>query len=163
MKRIGILSDTHGYLDPAIFHYFRECDEIWHAGDIGSLVICEKLENFKPLRAVYGNIDGKIIRANYPFEQHFTCEGSTIWLTHITGRPNAYNPHILAGMRKYKPTILVGGHSHILCVKRDQWGTLYFNPGAAGKEGVHQVRTLLRFNLAHGKLTHMEAIELPSG
>ena len=160
MKRIGLLSDTHGYLDPAIFTYFKECDEIWHAGDIGSLAVSEALRQFKPLRAVYGNIDGADIRKHHPKDQHFQCEEMTIWITHITGRPNHYTPHILQALPIHQPTILVGGHSHILCVKKDDAGLFYLNPGAAGKQGFHQVRTLLRFTIDKAKLCNMQAIEL---
>jgi uncharacterized protein len=160
--KIGLLSDTHNWLDDRVFHYFEECDELWHAGDIGSSIIATRLANFKPLRAVYGNIDGQDIRRSYPQNLHFTCEGLYVWMTHIGGKPSQYTPTILTTLQKKVPDILVCGHSHILCVMHDPQHSplLYLNPGAAGREGFHQVRTLLRFTLQKKKISHMQAIEL---
>ncbi len=160
--RIGLLSDTHSWLDDRVFHYFEDCDELWHAGDIGSSTVAVRLANFRPLRAVHGNIDGRDIRCNYPQHLRFTCEGLRVWMTHIGGRPPYYTPTILTLLQENIPDILVCGHSHILHVTHDpQYSPLlYLNPGAAGREGFHQVRTLLRFTLQNKCISHMQAIEL---
>jgi putative phosphoesterase len=160
--KIGLLSDTHGWLDPKIFDYFKSCDEIWHAGDIGSIEITQQLEAFKPLRAVYGNIDGREIRVRYPEHQKFICEGLQVWITHIGGRPPSYTPDILKVFKQKLPHIFVCGHSHILQVMHDKKHppVLYLNPGAAGRYGFHQVRTLLRFDIEQAKISNMQAIEL---
>lgn len=160
--RIGLLADTHGWLDARIFDYFDACDEIWHAGDIGSLEVIQQLEAYKSVRAVYGNIDEQAIRTKYPKNQFFTCEGMRVWITHITGRPPKYTPEILATLQQGIPNILVGGHSHILQVVQDKQHPplLYINPGAAGQHGIHHVRSILRFDIQTGVITHMEAIEL---
>jgi len=162
MTKIGILSDTHGWLDRQVLHYFSSCDEIWHAGDIGSKAVIEELSNFKPLKAVHGNIDDGSIRYIYPQDQHFLCEGLKVWLTHIGGNPPLYNPRIQAELAKEIPNIFVCGHSHILRVMRDpkHIPLLYVNPGASGQHGFHQIRTLLRMDLSEGKICHIEAIEL---
>lgn len=162
MTRIGLLSDTHRYLDEAIFGHFKDCDEIWHAGDIGSVEILDKLTQFKPLRAVYGNIDTKEIRWQAPENQHFEIEGFKIWMTHIGGAPPRYNPPIRKQLQAETPDIFVCGHSHILRVLRDTQlkNMLYLNPGAAGIEGFHKMRTALRFSLNSRKITDMELIEL---
>ncbi len=160
--KIGLLSDTHSYLDNRIFDYFAACDEIWHAGDIGTLEVITQLENFKPVRAVYGNIDGAEIRQNYPDNQRFVCEQATVWMTHIGGYPPRYNPQVLKQLRQDTPTIFICGHSHILRVMPDKNlpGFLYMNPGAAGQEGFHSMRTLLRFDINQKKVSNLEAIEL---
>ena len=160
--KIGLLSDTHGWLDSQLYAHFKDCDEIWHAGDIGSVAILEQLTAFKPLRAVYGNIDGQDIRASCLENEHFTCEGLRVWMTHIGGKPPGYTPTVLAELQQQVPDIFVCGHSHILQVKHDPKHPplLYLNPGAAGKAGFHQVRTLLRFQIIQGEVKHMEAIEL---
>lgn len=160
--RIGLLSDTHSWLDDRVFHYFEDCDELWHAGDIGSSTVAVRLANFRPLRAVHGNIDGRDIRCNYPQHLRFTCEGLRVWMTHIGGRPPYYTPTILTLLQENIPDILVCGHSHILHVTHDPQHSplLYLNPGAAGREGFHQVRTLLRFTLQNKCISHMQAIEL---
>jgi putative phosphoesterase len=160
--KIGLISDTHGWLDPQVFNYFASCDEVWHAGDIGSLEVMQQLEAHKPVRAVYGNIDGKEIQVKYPENQIFTCEGMSVWITHIAGRPPRYTPAILASLQQNTPDILVCGHSHILQVMHDKQHPplLYINPGAAGQYGIHHVRTILRFDIEGAKITHMEAIEL---
>ena len=160
--KIGLLSDTHGWLDPTIFTYFSSCDEIWHAGDIGTLEVIQQLADFKPVKAVYGNIDGKEIRAIYPENQFFTCEGLDVWITHIGGRPPTYTPKVLEHFKQRTPDLFVCGHSHILQVMHDQLHppVLYLNPGAAGRYGFHQVRTLLRFEIQESKISHMQAIEL---
>lgn len=160
--KIGLLSDTHGWLDSQVFRHFQECDEIWHAGDIGNINIIERLEASKPLRAVYGNIDGQDIRAKCPENQHFMCADLRVWITHIAGKPPRYTPAVLAGLQQQVPDILVCGHSHILQVVHDPAypPLLYLNPGAAGQYGFHQVRTLLRFEIKKGKVSNMQAIEL---
>ncbi|OJW72187.1 MAG: YfcE family phosphodiesterase [Candidatus Amoebophilus sp. 36-38] len=160
--KIGLISDTHGWLDPKILEYFNSCDEIWHAGDIGSLEVIQQLADFKPVRAVYGNIDGKEIRAIYPENQIFTCEGLDVWITHIGGRPPTYTPKILKYFKQRTPDIFVCGHSHILQVMHDKLHppVLYLNPGAAGRYGFHQIRTLLRFEIQEAKISNMQAIEL---
>jgi uncharacterized protein len=162
MKRIGLISDTHGYLDEAVFAHFSNCDEIWHAGDIGSADIIRRLEAFKPCRIVFGNIDGPEIQMLSTENLHFDLEGFSVWMTHIGGAPPRYNPQVKAGFRKDIPDIFICGHSHILRVIRDKemQNMLYLNPGAAGREGFHKVRTLLRFNLHDGLISQMEVVEL---
>lgn len=160
--KIGLISDTHSWLDPQVFNYFESCNEIWHAGDIGSLDVIQQLEARKPIRAVYGNLDEKEIQVKYPENQIFTCEGMQVWITHIAGKPPKYIPKILTSLQQNIPDILVCGHSHILQVMHDKQHPplLYINPGAAGQHGIHYVRTILRFDIQAGKITHMEAIEL---
>jgi putative phosphoesterase len=159
--KIGLLSDTHSYLDERIAHHLTGCDEIWHAGDIGNLQVTDKLQEIAPLRAVWGNIDGQDARARFPEHQRFIMEGFTIWMTHITGRPGRYNPAIRTQLAFKAPDILIGGHSHILQVQRDQkYKTLYLNPGAAGRHGFHKKRSLLLFNLENKSIKNMQAVEL---
>ena len=162
MKSIGLLSDTHGFLDPRIFDYFANCDEVWHAGDIGSVAIIEQLEAFKPTRIVFGNIDDKAIQVRTQENLHFELEGFRIWMTHIGGAPPRYNPMVMPALKADPPDIFICGHSHILRVIRDKElrKMLYINPGAAGREGFHKIRTLLRFNLHEGLISQMEVIEL---
>lgn len=159
--RIGLLADTHGFLDPAIFQYFAECDEIWHAGDFGPVQILDQLKEFKPTRGVWGNIDGGEIRASVPREMDWDCAGVKIFMTHITGYPGAWDKRIGSRLADLKPDVVIGGHSHILKVIRDQdLGLIHLNPGAAGNHGWHSVRTVLRFQVNEGKLGNLEAIEL---
>lgn len=160
--KIGLLSDTHGYLDPKVFHYFSDCDELWHAGDIGSLEVLDQLEQFKPLRAVWGNIDGKEIQGRCPEHQEFSCEGLKVWMTHIGGKPPRYSKGILPRLKELQPDIFVCGHSHILRVLSDapRNNLLYLNPGAAGQQGFHRMRTLLRFEVNKGKVNNMQVVEL---
>lgn len=162
MKSIGLLSDTHGYLDPRIFEHFANCDEVWHAGDIGSVGIIDQLEAFKPVRIVFGNIDEKAIQGRSHEHLHFELEGFRIWMTHIGGAPPRYNPLVMPTLKSELPDIFICGHSHILRVIRDKdlKNMLYINPGAAGREGFHKIRTLLRFNLHEGLISKMEVIEL---
>ncbi|MEM7361717.1 MAG: metallophosphoesterase family protein [Bacteroidota bacterium] len=157
--KIGLLSDTHGSLDEKVFHHFDECDEIWHAGDVGDLAIIKALEDFKPLKAVHGNIDGQEVRQYCPEDLHFTCEGVSIFLTHIASKPPFFTPRVRSILQDKKPDVLVCGHTHILRVvkHKDIW---YLNPGACGYFGFHTVRTLLRFEVSEGELRHMEVIEL---
>ena len=159
--KIGLISDTHGYLDPAIFKYFEKCDEIWHAGDIGHIEVINKLQKIKPVRAVYGNIDGHELRSSFPEDLEFTCSNTRILISHIGGKPPNYNKRIKARMSSDKPDIFVCGHSHILRVIYDKENSLlYLNPGALGKQGFHKVRTALRFDVQDGKASNMEIIEL---
>jgi putative phosphoesterase len=160
--RIGLLSDTHGLLDPRIFDHFRECDEVWHAGDIGDAATADELEDFKPFRAVYGNIDDRDLQVRYPEDLRFDCEGLKIWMTHIAGAPPNYNPRIKKALKTSVPDLLICGHSHILRVKRDPFygDMLYLNPGAAGNQGFHAIKTIMRFTIHKGIISNMEVIEL---
>jgi putative phosphoesterase len=159
--KIGLLSDTHSHLDAQIFEYFADCDEIWHAGDIGSHELADKLEAFKPLRAVYGNIDDKKMQLRFPEHNRFKLEGLDIWITHIGGYPGKYPKKIKETLLANPPDIYITGHSHILKVMRDpQYGLLHMNPGACGIEGWHKMKTILRFELIGGQLTNLELIEL---
>lgn len=161
MKRIGLLSDTHSYLDPAIFKHLKECDEIWHAGDIGHVDVYDQLNKFKTLRAVYGNIDDATIRRICPLHQKFTCEQVTVWITHIGGYPNRYAPNIKEALKKNPPQLFISGHSHILKVMYDKkLNLLHMNPGAAGKHGFHQIKTMLRFTIEGKEIKELEVIEL---
>ena len=160
MTRIGLLSDTHSYLDPQIFTHFDTCDEVWHAGDVGALTVVEQLKAFRPLRIVSGNIDQE--SAELPLNQRFVLEGLTIWMTHIGGSPPKYNPAVRPSLQKNPPDLFVCGHSHILKVVRDSTmnNLIFMNPGAAGKTGFHLMRTAIRFSLAAGKVLDMQVIEL---
>jgi uncharacterized protein len=155
------MSDTHGFLDQAIFSYFAETDEIWHAGDFGPLELLQRLKDFKPLRGVYGNIDGQDVRAETASEIEWECEGLRIYMTHAGGYPGHYDPKAKKELAKRRPDLFICGHSHILRVIRDPTlGLLYMNPGACGRQGWHTTRTLLRFNVDSGKISDVEAIEL---
>lgn len=160
--KIGLLSDTHGFLDEKVFHYFENCDEIWHAGDIGTLALADKINAFKPLKAVYGNIDGAEIRRVYPENLNFYCEGLQVFITHIGGYPPRYNPRIRAIIQKQKPDLYICGHSHILKIMPDKNipNVLHINPGAAGNYGFHKIKTLVRFEINHKKIENLEVIEL---
>lgn len=161
MKKIGLLSDTHSYFDEKIYDYFREVDEIWHAGDIGSMEVVEKLEAFKPLRAVYGNIDNATIRAAFPLNNIFMCEEVKVWMTHIGGYPGRYNKRVREEMPVHNPDLFIVGHSHILKIMPDRKNDLlHINPGAAGISGFHKMKTMVRFAVAGKKLEAMEVIEL---
>ena len=160
--KIGLLSDTHSHLDPKVFEYFKECDELWHAGDIGDAVTVNELEKFKPLRAVYGNIDDQAMQVRFPEDLWFSCEGITIWMTHIGGAPPNYNPRIKKMLKDRIPDIFICGHSHILRIKKDRTykNMLYLNPGAAGNHGFHLIKTLVRFEVIGKEIKNMEVIEL---
>jgi len=160
--KIGLLSDTHSFLDPKVFQHFKDVDEIWHGGDIGDLAVVTALQEFKPLRAVYGNIDDKEMQARFPEDLWFNCEGLTIWMTHIGGAPPNYNPRVKKKLKEKAPDIFICGHSHILRIKRDPAFTnmLYINPGAAGNHGFHAIKTLVRFEINQKKIENMEVIEL---
>ena len=162
MKKIGLLSDTHSYLHPKIFEYLIDCDEIWHAGDIGNVSVIDELAKFKPIRAVYGNIDGQEIRRIYPKNQRFTCEEVDVWITHIGGYPNRYSSDVRESIKKNPPKLFISGHSHILKVMYDKkLDLLHMNPGAAGKYGIHKLITMLRFNINGKEIKNLEVIELP--
>ena len=160
--KIGLLSDTHGYLDDQIVGYFADCNEVWHAGDIGSLVVSEQLTAFKPFQAVHGNIDGPDIRSRYPEDLWLEREGLSIWITHIGGYPPRYNLRTRRILAERQPDLFVCGHSHILKVIKDpkRHQMLCLNPGAAGRQGFQRVRTMMRFTLVRGKVSQLEAIEL---
>lgn len=161
MKRIGLLSDTHGYWDERYLKYFEECDEIWHAGDIGSKEVMDRLMDFKPFRGVYGNIDGQDIRKILPEINRFRLEGADILIKHIGGYPGKYDSQIKKILNISAPTLFISGHSHILKVKYDkEYEMLHINPGAAGKYGFHTVRTIVRFSIEQGNFSDLEVIEL---
>jgi uncharacterized protein len=161
MTRIGIISDTHGYLDEQVFDYFKNTDLILHAGDIGSQEVTDKLKAFKPLYAVYGNIDEAKLRAEFPENQIMEIEGCKIFMTHIAGAAGKYNPRVNAVIQHEKPDILVCGHSHIVKVMKDpKYNFLHINSGAAGIHGFHKMRTIIRFEIENGKPKKMELIEL---
>lgn len=161
MTRIGLISDTHGYLDDAVFKHFANCDEIWHAGDFGTLELAEKLAAFKPLRGVYGNIDGPDIRQTYPENLRFMCEDVDVWMTHIGGYPDKYSPAVKRTIYTKPPALFISGHSHILKVIFDKKiNCLHLNPGAAGKQGWHKIKTLIKFCISGNKIHNLEVIEL---
>ncbi|HKG05723.1 MAG TPA: metallophosphoesterase family protein [Pedobacter sp.] len=160
MVTIGLLSDTHGFLDDAVFRHFADCDEIWHAGDFGADV-AEPVAAFKPLRGVYGNIDGKEIRSVYPEHNRFSIEGLDVWMTHIGGYPGKYSPFVKPDIYTKPPKLFICGHSHILKVLYDKKNEcLHINPGAAGNSGWHRVKTLIKFNVTDGKIHNLAAIEI---
>ena len=160
--KILLLSDSHSYLDAQVLDYCQACDEIWHAGDIGTLSLADSLAALKPLQAVYGNIDGEDIRKQYSEDLWFEREGLLIWMTHIGGYPPRYNRRVKNILEERVPDIFVCGHSHILKVVRDEArnGMLCLNPGPIGRQGFHKIRTMLRFELSEGKIQRMEVIEL---
>ncbi len=161
MKKIGLLSDTHAFLNPKIFQYFADCDEIWHAGDVGSAAVADNLAHFKPLRAVYGNIDGYEIRHMFPQHNRFMCEGVDVWITHIGGYPGKYKGEVVPEIYRNPPKLFISGHSHILKVQYDkELGLLHINPGAAGQYGFHLVATLVRFEIDGDKIQNLEVVEL---
>lgn len=161
MIKVGLLSDTHACWDDKYAEYFKDCDEIWHAGDIGSEALALRLEALKPLRAVYGNIDGQETRLRYPKIACFQVEEVKVLMTHIGGYPGRYNPEIRQKLYEIRPNLFVAGHSHILKVAFDRsLNCLHINPGAAGKSGFHQVRTLVRFVIDGKAIRDLEVIEL---
>ena len=161
MKRIGLISDTHNYIDPKVYKYFADCDEIWHAGDIGTTKVSDELAKFKPLKAVYGNIDGQDVRIQFPKTLRFLSEEVDVFMTHIGGYPNKYYPKVKEYLHKFPPTLFICGHSHILKVIYDKkLNLLHLNPGAAGNSGFHKIKTLLRFTIDGKEIKNMEIIEL---
>lgn len=160
MKKIGVLSDTHGYLHPKIFEFFKNCDELWHAGDIGSLDLAEELGEFKPLHAVFGNIDMYDVRLKYPEFNEFECEDVKVLMTHIGGYPGKYYPAARKMIEKVKPKLFIAGHSHILKVMYDKkYDLLHVNPGAAGRQGLHQKITFVRFVVDGKDIKDLEIFE----
>lgn len=160
--KIGLLSDTHSHLDPKVFTYFKDCDELWHAGDIGDIRLMAELERFKTVRAVFGNIDDKTIQSRFPEDLRFFCEELDVWITHIGGSPSKYNARVKKVLTEKAPDLFICGHSHILSIKRDANfnNMLYLNPGAAGNEGFHKIKTIVRFEVHEKKIEKMEVIEL---
>ena len=161
MKKILLLSDTHSYIDEQILKFVKLADEVWHVGDIGDLKVTDTIKKIKPLRAVYGNIDTAGARLEFPLDNKFIIEKVTVWMTHIGGYPNRYNPRIREEVKNNPPKIFICGHSHILKVQFDKkLNLLHLNPGAAGKHGFHQVRTMLRFVIDGKNIKDLEIIEL---
>jgi len=160
MKSIGLISDTHGYLDEMLFNHFKNCDEIWHAGDFGDSMV-EKLKGFKNLKGVYGNIDGTDIRSEFSEQLVFMCEDVKVMMRHIGGYPPRYNPETKKELLLHQPQLFISGHSHILKVMYDdKLQCLHMNPGAAGKHGWHKTRTIIRFVINGKNMSNCEVIEL---
>ena len=160
MKKILLLSDTHSYIDTVILKYVKQADEVWHAGDIGNLKVTDSIKNLKPLRAVYGNIDDTKARAEFPEHNRFMCEGVDVWITHIGGYPPRYNNRVRDEIWKNPPRLFICGHSHILKIMpHKKLNILHMNPGAVGKHGFHNVRTMLRFTIDGSKIENLEVIE----
>ncbi len=158
---VGLLSDTHSYLDPTLFEHFADCDELWHAGDVGDAELLNRLEAFKPVRGVYGNIDGTEVRRRLPLNQQFSVGGLNVLMTHIGGYPGRYTARVSTLIGESRPDVYVCGHSHILKVMPDRKrNLLHLNPGACGKHGFHRVRTALRFRIEEGKIHGLEVLEL---
>lgn len=161
MKKILLLSDTHGFIDDQILKFVHQADEVWHAGDVGNLKVTDRIKELKPLRCVFGNIDGKDARNEFKLDEVFECEGMTVYITHIGGYPRRYNQRVKAQLQQIKPQLYICGHSHILKVQYDNdLELLHLNPGAAGKVGFHKVRTMLRFEIRDGNVKNLEIIEL---
>lgn len=160
--KIALLSDTHGYIDDEIVQHCRAADEIWHAGDMGNLAVMQHLEKAgKPIFAVTGNVDGDELKKIYPVNQHLEREGVKIWIRHIVGHPERYYPDVKDVLKnpKKRPDLLIAGHSHILEIARDAYGTLYINPGAAGQSGFHQKRTMVYFDLENGEIKNVQVVD----
>jgi putative phosphoesterase len=156
-----LLSDTHGYLDPAVFDYLAECDEVWHAGDVGSMDVLERLRAVTNVRAVFGNIDGPEVRAELAEDLDWECDGLRVLMTHTGGYPGRWDRRAKSLIEQSRPGLFICGHSHVLRVMRDEaLQLLYLNPGAAGKQGWHKARTMLRYSIDRGKVENLEAIEL---
>lgn len=162
MIKVGLIADTHYYLDPQVHEYFKDCDEVWHAGDFGSMELVEELREIAPLTGVYGNIDGQDIRNEFPLHQRFTRDGINIWMTHIGGTLGRYCIPIREEMENNPPDVFICGHSHILKIGRDQEKNrmLFINPGAAGRQGFQVYRTCVRFDIDEGEFRNMEVINL---
>lgn len=156
-RRIGLMSDTHGYLDPQVLSFFQECDEVWHAGDIGHLKVAQSLEKAHPFRAVWGNIDGPELRSSYPEIQRFTCAGVKVMMIHIGGYPGRYAKGVGALLKADPPDLFICGHSHILKIMPcPKYGLLHINPGACGRQGFHLEKTVVRFTLDEGKISQLQ-------
>lgn len=162
MLKIGLISDTHGYLDPEVLDHFADRNEIWHAGDFGSLEVAERLQKVAPVLGVYGNIDGRELRAEFPRDQKVEREGLRVWMTHIGGVPGRYCIPVRSEIEADPPDIFICGHSHILKIQRDPGlgNMLYINPGAAGRQGFQVYRTIVLFELHGGKIRNMEVVNL---
>jgi uncharacterized protein len=161
LTRIGLISDTHNFLDESVAEHFKNCDEIWHGGDFGTIAIANQLKILKPLKGVYGNIDGTDIRGVYEEQLVFMCEEVKVMMRHIGGYPPKYNPETKKELLVHQPQLFISGHSHILKVMYDdKLGCLHMNPGAAGKQGWHKVRTLIRFKIDGKEMKDCEVIEL---
>ena len=159
--KIGLLSDTHSYLPDAVFKHFEDCDEVWHAGDFGSIQLVQELKQFKPLRGVYGNIDGREIKYDFPEQLLFNCENVKVFMKHIGGYPGKYAPGVRNTIQVEKPQLFISGHSHILKIMFDPTlQCLHINPGAAGKQGWHQVQTLVKFEIDNKDIKNCKVIEL---
>jgi len=162
VKKIGLLSDTHGHIPPGVYTFFKGCDEIWHAGDIGDMSVIEGLLSICPVRAVYGNIDGDIVRKEFPLNLIFDCEQVRVFITHIGGYPGRYDRRVLPMLQQEKPALFICGHSHILKVIYDQkYALLHMNPGAAGNSGWHKSITLMRFTIREDRIEELEVYDLP--
>jgi len=162
MLKIGVISDTHSYLDPKVLEHFADCDEIWHGGDIGDLKVTDELEELTTLRACYGNIDGAGIRAVYPLNNRFEAGGLKVLITHICGKPGRYNKRVKELLKEDPPDIVICGHSHICRVIYDkEFKHLHINPGAMGRVGFHNVRTMITFHIDEGKPKDLKVIEFP--
>ena len=162
MRRIGLLSDTHGFIHERIFTFFEKVDEIWHAGDIGNIQTADRLAAFKPLKAVYGNIDGQDVRIVHPMHQRFKCEQVDVWMTHIGGYPGRYERYVKPDIFTNSPDLFISGHSHILKVIYDQkYNFLHINPGAAGYKGFHKVCTAVRFSIDGKEIRDLEVWQIP--
>ena len=161
MTRVLLLSDTHGYMDERILNYVLEADEVWHAGDIGSFDVTDRISELKPLRAVHGNIDNSRIQTEFPRDQHFYCEDVSVWMTHIGGYPGRYTQRVREALTEIRPKIYICGHSHILKVLPDKkLDLIHMNPGACGRHGLHSMRTMLRFVIDGSEIKDLEVIEL---
>jgi len=160
--KIGLISDTHGHVDDKVFNYFKDVDEIWHAGDIGNKATLRKLTDFKPVKAVFGNIDPNELQLTLPEDLWFTCNGLEVMITHIGGYPPKYNKRIRKILEETRPGLFICGHSHILKIMTDaeRDNMLYINPGAAGNQGFHLIKTLVKFSIENSKLTKLQVIEL---
>ena len=160
MKKILLISDTHGYIDEKIIKYANQVDEIWHAGDIGDISVTDTLKTIKPLKAVYGNIDDQKIRSEFPLHNRFLCEKVDVWITHIGGYPKKYTPKIIDELKSNPPDLFICGHSHILKVINDkELNLLHINPGAIGKHGLHNVRTMIQFEISGDKIENLSIVE----
>ena len=160
MKTIGLLSDTHGFIDLQCLEFFQDVDEIWHAGDIGSIEVLNKLESFKPVRAVFGNCDDYNMRLRTKEHLRFFIEDLDVWMTHIGGYPGKYAPQVIEGIKLNPPKLFISGHSHILKVINDpKLNLLHINPGAIGNIGIHSVKTAIKFEIIEGKVQNLQIFE----
>ncbi|RLB63216.1 MAG: YfcE family phosphodiesterase [Deltaproteobacteria bacterium] len=161
MKRIGLISETHGFIHPRVSDFFRECDEIWHAGDIGNIATADQLSKLKPFKAVYGNIDGSQLRISFPEHELFYCEEVKVLMIHIGGYPGRYNPKARKLIEDNKPKLFISGHSHILKVMPDKkHKLLHINPGAAGNSGLHKSITMVRFVIDKQEIKDLEVLDI---